>query len=166
MDKSYWNDETKILLDQNEIIALLDYEIDMFKKTCEFCEICSFLDDRVIKNFIVEALATHSRILIDFFYPEERQRKYVNDLKIEDFIPLQTWNSQRPELTQTLFDARKKADKQLAHLSRWRNKLDKDNRKSWQYENISRDLERVIEVFYKLRNLVGEEVMVEAGEIK
>ena len=48
---------------------------------------------------------------------------------------------------------REKANKQLAHLSRWRIKLARDGLRDWeQYGEIAEDLEKVIKIFGQMAN--------------
>lgn len=96
-------------------------------------------------NLLVESVAVHSRTLINFFYPEGTKEN-SNDVTAKDFI--KNWEDIKPKITQTLFDAKNKTDKQLAHLSIWRIKIEKDNRKGWNYE-VFLDLKKVIKVFRK-----------------
>lgn len=48
--------------------------------------------------------------------------------------------------------AKNKADKQLAHLGRWRVKIERDNKKVWNWNDIKKDMEIIIEKFGRLRN--------------
>lgn len=57
------------------------------------------------------------------------------------------WVKIRPPITQILYDAREKANKQLAHLSLWRIKLERDGKKPWDTDSISKDIESVIKKF-------------------
>ncbi len=161
MDDNYWKDKTKISINKDEKFKLLEYEISMFRDTCNQLQSLKNSTNPFFMNLLIESLAIHSRVLIGFFYPENEQKKYLNDLIAQDFLPNINWSLTRPVLTDILQEARNKADKQLAHLSVWRFKLSQDNKKHWNPVVISRDLEKVIEEFYKL---IDEDVKVVEGE--
>jgi len=96
----------------------LAYEIDMFFSMTELC--CS--SDRVrvslradrprVRNAMLEASVIHLRNLIDFLYPITLR---ATDVAAEDFCT--TWQSVRPTISPLLGAARKRADKELAHLT-------------------------------------------------
>jgi len=109
------------------------------------------IESQFEKNILTESLAIHSRVLTNFFYGKVNREKYPNDLKAQDLLPNVNWEKERPNLTPTLEEAKNKADMQLAHLSLWRIKVKRDDKKSWRiFDKIEQDLEKVIEAFYKL----------------
>lgn len=163
IDKSYWKYNRPILATQNEKMEHLKYEVDMFRSTC--LSLCLNLNVPIfVKNLLVESLAIHSRILVDFFYNDlflsekktrgGKDRQDQNDIIAKDFIPENiNWAQKRPELTQILYDAREKSNKQLAHLSSWRTKLEKDDKKLWNHVEIKENIENVINVFENITNI-------------
>jgi hypothetical protein len=152
IDKSYWDDKSEIPASLKEKEANLNYELGKLKYcTKRFFE----LKDKETsdeKDLVIEGLALHSRVLIDFFYPE-LTRQIPTDVTANQFI--ENWDGIKPKLTQTLFDAREKAHKQLAHLTTWRLKIERDRRKGWS-SLVSDDLEKVIKVFDSARATSGE----------
>lgn len=142
IDKTYWDERNKISASPRQKLDLVDYEIWMFLETCRrLSELPR--PPQFEMNLLVESVAVHSRTLINFFYPEGTKEK-PSDVTARDFI--ENWDDIKPGITQTLFDAKNKTDKQLAHLSTWRIKIEKDNKKGWEHEIYS-DLEKVIEKF-------------------
>lgn len=145
VDKSYWQYRGRIPATPVEEKGELEYEREMFDDTCRHFSIFDSLSS-FQKNLLVESLALHARVLIEFFY-ESNKRK--DDITAQDFMPTGVdWKKIRPPITQTLYDAREKAHKLLAHLSRWRLKLRRDGKKDWNnHTDILKDLDNVIERF-------------------
>lgn len=143
LDKSYWEYKGEIDSSFEERKEIFYYEVDMFR----YCSKKLFNPIGYIEqnenNLIVEGFALHSRVLIDFFYSEYTQ-KNPNDIIAEQFIS--NWNEIKPEITQTLYDTREKAHKQLAHLSSWRFKIEREGNKGWSII-ILNDLEYLISLF-------------------
>ncbi len=147
MENNYWNYNELIVATKEELEEHLKYEIWMFRETCNQLNLCQKTPYE--RNLLLESLPTHSRILIDFFYGD---KKYQNDLVAQDLLPNKVnWLNKRPPITEILKEAKKKADKQLAHLSRWRIKLEKDGKKGWDWEGIKKDIEKVIEKFEEVK---------------
>jgi len=63
-------------------------------------------------NLKAEACALHFRNLFEFFYPAHPRE---NDVITTDYVA--DWDAKRPAATQPLKQARKRADKELAHLT-------------------------------------------------
>ena len=146
MGNDYWNYNKQISITKEEMERLLQYEIWMFRETCD--QLNLHQQTQFERNLLLESLATHARILIEFFYGD---RKYLNDLVAQDLLPKNiTWKDERPAKTELLEEVRNKADKQLAHLSRWRIKIEKEGKKGWDWKGIKTDIEKVIEKFEKL----------------
>jgi len=144
--ENYWNDDSLISAKLKEKRKLLQYEIRMFRETCaRFINFKSL--SQFEKNLLVESLASHTRILRDFFY--DKKVKHINDLFAQDFLSENVdWKKVGPPETEIINTAKKKADKQLAHLSTWRIKLERDGKKGWDfYETLQDDMEKVIKKF-------------------
>ncbi len=149
MKNNYWDCNKLINATKEEKEELLSYEIWMFRKTRNQLQLAK---KQFEINLLVESLATHTRILIDFFY-NDKNKKYPNDLVAQDFLYSGiNWKNKRPSITKLLTDAKNKADKQLAHLSLWRVKLKKDNKKGWNLNLIKTDIEKIIKKFESLKN--------------
>lgn len=147
MENNYWSYDRLIEATEKELGEHLKYEIWMFRETCGQLNLCQ--KTHFERNLLLESLPTHIRILTNFFYGE---KKYCNDLVAQDFLPNNVnWMNERPPQTKLLNDAKNKADKQLAHLSRWRVKIEKDNKKGWDWQGIGEDIEKVIKNFENFR---------------
>ncbi|MBI4837276.1 MAG: hypothetical protein HY813_02650 [Candidatus Portnoybacteria bacterium] len=156
IDKAYWQNKDKITTSREEMLGDLKYEIWMFEETCGRLKVPCFTFER---NLLWESFAIHARVLIDFFYvnifvSEGKKRNgcdrfNANDIIAQDFMPVdERWEHIRQPITQVLYDAREKANKQLAHLSRWRIKLLKDRLNDWEkHTDIRKDLEETIKIF-------------------
>lgn len=125
---------------------LLKYEIRMFRDTCD-----SFNDwskfNQFNKNLLIESLALHTRVLIDFFYGE---RKYPDDIIAQDLLPNSViWSNIRQKIPQILEEAKTKTDKQAAHLSLLRLELKEKGENGWKFDKISQEMKKIIEIFYK-----------------
>lgn len=67
----------------------------------------------------------------------------------QDFFINIDWARERPVMTEILDEAKKKANKQLAHLSGERINLIKNDENGWRVVEIERDINLVIEKFEK-----------------
>ncbi|MBN2198209.1 hypothetical protein JW698_03440 [Candidatus Wolfebacteria bacterium] len=147
MNNNYWTYSGLILITKEENKKCLGYEISMFRETCKRI----YLSKQEIsfeKNLLIESLAIHTRTLVDFFYLDIKKNK--NDIIAQDLLDNnKDWKKIRPQITQTLYDAKIKADKQLAHLSGWRVKIEKDRIKLWNVKEIENDIENIIVIFEK-----------------
>ena len=109
----------------------------------------------VMANALLESFAIHVRALIHFFYADSRQR---DDVLAEDFFEdPSAWRSSRPAKTSVLTSAKKRADKEVAHLTYSRQKVTPD-KKPWHYIPIYDDLQATIAAFFNLvpGRLLGE----------
>jgi hypothetical protein len=149
MDDQYWGDNTLIDATQEEKQEHLNYEIEMFRETCNQINIRP--KTLFENNLLFESLPAHIRVLINFFY-NDKNEKYPNDLVAQDFLPVTVnWKDERPQMTALLKEAKNKADKQVAHLSLWRVKIERDGKKDCDWINIERDMGIVIKKFEKLK---------------
>jgi hypothetical protein len=93
--------------------------------------------------------ALHARNLIDFLYLRKiniekgRKGEPRSDVVVEDYIPNEILEAHRPPLTPTLDEARKKADKQAAHLTSDRIAEYTGRKKVWQVQSITRNITTV-----------------------
>jgi len=133
---------TKYTIKEKE--GLLEYEIGMFRDTCNAFNNWTDLN-KFNKNLLIESLALHTRVLIDFFYGT---KKYSDDIIAEHLLPDNiNWNNVKPKIPQILMDAKNKADKQLAHLSTKRLELQKQEKNGWRFNEISEEMNKIIEKF-------------------
>lgn len=132
---------------KKEIEELLLYEIEMLRET--YKEISLLKVSQFQFNLLIESFVLHARVLIDFFYSE---RKYKDDVIAQDLLPSTIlWADFRPVLSTTLKEAKKKADKQLAHLSLDRINLKNNNKHGWRFQEINQEIEDIIQCFYDIR---------------
>lgn len=148
MKNNYWNCDNLIKATKEELMEHLDYEIWMFRETCN--QLNLFQETLFERNLLLESLPIHTRVLLNFFY-NDKNKKYQNDLMAQDFLPDNVnWEGKRPPITKLLDNAKNKADKQLAHLNRWRVKIERDNKKSWDWNGIKIDMDKIIKNFESL----------------
>jgi hypothetical protein len=98
-------------------------------------------------NAMVEVCVLHLRNLIDFFYP--------NKIESDDIVAthyISDWNLQRPPISQILEGARQRANKEMAHLTTKRIS-GAPPEKNWDFNLISIELKKVIEIFIKNADL-------------
>lgn len=160
IDKSYWENKEEIPISIEEKKKELDYEIKMFRDTIKAhrnnkINLENAENGQFIINLLVELLATHTRILVEFFYyfdkkvfplrSKNKNKNHNDDIIAEDFIL--NWSEFVPPITDILIDAKNKSDKQLAHLSSWRKKLKDEGKNGWSFQKISNDMEIIIKKF-------------------
>ncbi len=124
------------------------YEVWMWRETCR--RLIQGSKPSFEQNLLIESLAVHTRILVDFFYMD--QKTHPDDLIAQDLFPKDIdWKKVRPLKTKMLEEAKKKANKQLAHLSLQRIELEKTRKKGWSVSDIFKDMENVIKTFMEQR---------------
>ncbi len=109
----------------------------------------------VINNALLEAFAIHVRVLIHFFYSDNPQK---DDVVAEHFFEdSDDWKKQIPPKTEILNAAKKRADKEVAHLTYSRLKVTPE-KKPWNFTEISNDLQVVVAKFIELvpRDILGD----------
>jgi hypothetical protein len=149
VENNYWRDDQSISATEEEKDEHLNYEIWMFFETCK--QLDSDQETQFERNLLLESLPAHARTLINFFY-NDKNEKYPNDLVAQDFLPdTIDWKNERPLITELLKEAKNKADKQVAHLSLWRVKIERDKKKEWDWNSVEEDIKKVIEKFKSLR---------------
>jgi len=95
-------------------------------------------------NVFIEACVLHLRNLIDFFYPTKVQ---PDDVIAMDYAP--NWDTQCPPISSVLKVARKRAHKELAHLTTAR-KTPSSPDKDWDFGSVSKEMKPVIDAFIRL----------------
>ena len=108
-----------------------------------------------LNNALLESFAIHVRALIHFFFDCGGQRDDV--LAIHFFSTPDDWTSVAPPLTKVLQQAKKRADKEVAHLTYSRQKVTPE-KKPWQFMPIFNDLQKAVEAFIECvpQDLLGE----------
>jgi len=121
----------------------LYYEIGMFQSLVNGMA-SGIAGESVINNALLESFGIHTRALLWFFYAENSRD---DDVIADDFFSTPTeWQSIRPPLTEILDRAKKRADKEIAHLTYKRIDISPEQKK-WQFLPISSDMNKVIDKF-------------------
>ncbi len=100
-----------------------------------------------IRNELLESWAIHARILIEFLHCE---RNACDNVTIDDYVTnptLRTKCPKYPQLPELITEAKKKGDKEIAHLSIERGKRYRQTElgmNSWQYHPITQEILRVL----------------------
>lgn len=119
------------------------YEIGMFQNLVRGLA-SGIAGDSVINNALLESFGIHTRALLGFFYADNSRD---DDVIADDFFSEPTeWQSIRPPITEILENARKRTDKEIAHLTYRRIEIS-PKEKGWDIILIHSDLEKVIDIF-------------------
>lgn len=118
------------------------YEFEMFLAlTQELSKECS---PGTIKNALLESFGIHVRNLIDFLYIENPGS---DDVCASDFFSCkEDWFKIRPGLTSLLEKAKKRANKELSHLTYKRINVTAEEKK-WYFVKIFQDLLNAFNIF-------------------
>jgi hypothetical protein len=110
----------------------------------------------VLQNCAVESFALHARNVIDFFYTEPKQ----DDVVAEHFFSDPSrWMALRPGITPTLDAARKRANKEVSHLT-YSRLLVPTEQKGWPVRDIVGDLDSALSVFTEKADLLPADVAI------
>lgn len=121
----------------------LFYEIWMFQTLAQGMA-SGIAGQGAINNSLLESFAIHVRALIGFFYSENPR---IDDIIAEDFFPNPVdWQCKRPLKTEILDKAKKRADKEVAHLTYTRLDVTPEQ-KHWEFLKIFNDLQVPINIF-------------------
>lgn len=99
-----------------------------------------------IANALLESFVIHVRAIMDFLYADRPQ---PDDVIAEDFFgsPDQ-WKKIRPALSSSLSQAKRRAGKEVAHLTYARLDVTPET-KPWRFIDIAKEIAAVIDVFLK-----------------
>ncbi len=98
----------------------------------------------VSKNVLIESWAVHLRNLVEFLYPATPR---PDDVVAPDFFDRGAdWARIRPSQSKSLKKARKRADRELAHLTTSR-KGPGDREKEWVFSDLTTELLDVLRTF-------------------
>lgn len=101
---------------------------------------------QIIRNIRVESFAIHLRNLIIFFYPTSTV--FPTDVYASHFFSdTNEWRRICPPLSQTLRDAKKRADKEVGHLTMERIAGTNDPRKEWDIRGLVNEITPIIKLF-------------------
>lgn len=129
----------------------LYYEYDMMIRTANMLMQKNVLNSWFsisLKNALVESFSIHVRNLIQFFYNDTTDQDDL--LAIHYFEDKEQWIGIRGELTSTLKTAKKKANKQISHLTFTR--LTNKPGKNWEVEKIAKELIGLMSKFIETTN--------------
>jgi hypothetical protein len=102
----------------------------------------------VESNALVEALALHTRNLVDFFYNTPNPR-FPDDVLAQHFVrDVAAWVRERPAKSQQLARAKVQADKQVSHLTYARVGLSLDQ-KAWSPALLLGEIESLVALFLR-----------------
>lgn len=131
---------------ENELIEIskhLYYEFSMFIGLTN--EMIKGYPPGLMNNALLESFTVHVRNLIDFLYPKENSGN--DDVIAEHFFENPNdWLEIRPEITPLLIEAKKRTNKELAHLTYTRLKISPEQ-KVWAFRDIAIDMVNCFDVF-------------------
>ncbi|MFA5830212.1 MAG: hypothetical protein WC878_00100 [Candidatus Paceibacterota bacterium] len=121
----------------------LPYEEMMLLETSKI----PFDINQTYNNMIIESFAIHLRNFITFFYPKEK--RYKTDICAENFFSNpKDWEKIRPTISQTLIDAKERADKQVGHITAERISGIMSPKKGWERANLRNEIIFLLKLFY------------------
>jgi len=128
----------------------LAYEVDMFFGMVElrlrpsFPSLLSVSADPIrLNNALIESFVVHFRNIIDFLYVD---RPRPTDVVASDFFDPAAWESRKPPLSGTLDTARRRANKELAHLTTDRIP-GAPPEKIWDFNGLANELRPILRLF-------------------
>lgn len=121
----------------------LFYEIWMFQTLAQGMA-SGIAGEGAINNALLESFAIHVRALTGFCYSDNPRS---DDIVAEDFFSdSNEWQTKRPEKTELLDKAKKRADKEVAHLTYTRLDVTSEQ-KNWEFLKIFNYLQVSIKIF-------------------
>lgn len=121
----------------------LYYEIWMFQTLSQAMAL-GIAGEGPINNSLLESFTIHVRALIGFFYSENPRN---DDIIAEDFFKNENdWHNIRPIKTEILDKAKRRADKEVAHLIYNRLEVTPE-KKHWEFIKIFDDLQALVNIF-------------------
>ncbi len=105
-----------------------------------------FSPGSIENNVFLESFALHVRNLIDFLYNDKSQS---NDVYAGDYFQSkEDWIKMRPKITELLDKSKRRANKEVSHLTYSRIDITPDE-KRWHFIEISRDIYKAFDIFVK-----------------
>jgi len=128
----------------------LKYEFDMFSWLGRVCGNATVqigaptaADATRLNNVLIESFAVHIRNVIDFLYIDTPQ---PTDVVAADFLPAGAWGKIRPPISVTLEAARKRANKEIAHLTTSRI-AGGPPEKGWDFSGLTSEVRPLLQLF-------------------
>ena len=97
----------------------------------------------LLKNAVIEATVLHLRNLIEFLYNDDPR---PSDVVAGDFFTTPSWDTIRPEISEHLESSRRRANKEMAHLTTGR-RPSEDKAKRWDILRLREELMPVLRLF-------------------
>jgi hypothetical protein len=132
--------------EKQKALRALNYERKMLHATANALA-SGVANESLLQNALVESFLIHTRLLIEFLYKEDEERR-SDDIRPEDWLGPGKWNIS--EKSALLEQTKKDADKYLVHLTSTR----LGGKKKWSIQDIARDIDKALDVFD--RDLKGD----------
>lgn len=100
-------------------------------------------DEKRMNNALLEAYGLHLRLLVDFLFCEVPK---PTDVIAEDYCAAEEWKSARPDISESLSDARSRANKEFAHLTTARIS-GVDPKKEWDLVALTNEVRFLLQTF-------------------
>jgi len=119
------------------IIAILSDEQDQHRGPTPSLSV-------IANNTLVEGFALHLRNIVDFLFPAVNPQP--TDICADDFCQPGAWSHNVSTISQVLAEARKRANKEVAHLTSNRSDLD-DSSRLWDHIQLSQETTQILRLF-------------------
>lgn len=120
----------------------LHYEVQMLESLASVLS-TGALGNGTLANASLEAFVVHVRAVMDFLYADGPR---TDDVVAEDFLP--SWPACRPVCTAALSRAKRRAGKEIAHLTYARLEVVPDE-KPWEFLSIAADVRGAFSAFLR-----------------
>ncbi|MEK7101033.1 MAG: hypothetical protein AAB921_02950 [Patescibacteria group bacterium] len=114
--------------------------------------------EKDLRFALLESFTLHLRNFINFFYPE---KEFNTDIYAKDFFVPGEWKSVVPPISPALETARKRANKEVGHLTTERIS-GVTKKKEWQMGELALEISLLIELFCK--RATAKELTLETKE--
>ncbi len=98
----------------------------------------------VLRNVVVESFGVHLRNLVDFLYP--RSTVKTSDVIAADYYPNGSLPHDFPKISSSLERARRRADKELSHLTTSRIS-GAPPEKAWEHKELAAEIRKLLLTF-------------------
>lgn len=123
----------------------ISYEIEMLNFSAE--KLSKGNLNQLEINVFLETFLLHARCIVDFLYAD--RVIYPDDIIAKDFfIDIEVYLSQRPPISEALENLKKRAGKELAHLTYTRLEVTPEI-KIWQVSLLWKEINSALGIFFK-----------------
>jgi hypothetical protein len=98
----------------------------------------------IARNTLVEGFVLHFRNIVDFLFPPVNPQP--TDICADDFCQPGAWSHNISTISQVLAEARRRANKEIAHLTSNRSDLNDSNR-PWNLNQLSQETTQTLRLF-------------------